>query len=306
MPRSNKVQRDSYKKALANARYMQREAAAIYGKNAVSMDKLPTMNDIDKMPHKEKISLMKVFRSIKSPLDFKKGYAGDSTRLEYKLAREKALNIEKTAKAKYGKSAARISAPASGALLKTSAHDRGLIIDALKMLDKPEELEKKKTKAGAMISDFERSVMLRDHTLAEARKAAELAKVPQDQQYYMYASDYEVSLRPGTLDIDSLSERALTKKQAALARKVTDEYMTEKRELYHNNYLKSIDTVYGSIADKVRINKLLNKIPLSDWPMLFDTYEYLTMDFRYDDNISISSRYSLFISDLEMVAAKYA
>lgn len=306
MAGTNKLQRDAYKKALANARYMHREAVAIYGKNAVSMDKLPTIRDIDKMPHKEKMSLMKVIRSIKSPADFKKGYAGDSTQFEYKLAREKALNIEKMAKAKFGKQAADITAPSAGDLRKTSAHDRGLIIDALKMLDRPEELEKKKTKSGAMISDFERSIMMRDHALAEARKAAELAKIPQDQQYYMYATDYEVSLRPSTLDIDELSERALKKKQAALARQVTDEYIREKQELYHNNYLKSIENVYGSIADKAKIKSLLAKIPISDWPMLFDTYEYLTMDFRYDANISVTSRYNLFISDLEMVAANYS
>lgn len=299
------IQREAYKKALANARYMQREAVAIYGKEALASIKIPTMRDIDKMKNADKISAMKVVRSIKSPADFKSDYAAGVSKVEYIAVRESAKTIEKVAKATYREKSASVYAPTITDLSRKTSHDRRLIIDALKMLNTPEELERKQTKAGAKISDYERSVMMRDHALVEARKADELAKVPQEQRYYMYASDYEVSLRPETLNIDTLSEQALRKKKERLSYKATDEYIKGKRELYHRNYLKSIDSVYGTMADKAKINALLNKIPISEWNMLFDIYEYLTMDFRYDDNISLSTRYDLFMSDLEMVASKY-
>lgn len=300
------VQREAYKKALANARYMQREAVALYGKDALSYISIPKMSDIDRMNKADRNVTMAAMRSIKSPMDFRSGYAGESSKVDYMLTRESVKQITKSAKAQYGKKAANVYAPTPSEMQRKSAMDRGLIIDALKMLDRPEALERKQTKAGAYISDFERSIMTRDHALVEARKADELAKVPQEQRYYMYASDYEVSLRPETLDIDNLSEKALRKKQERLAYKATDEYIKRKQDLYQNNYLKSIKSVYGSMADYTKIMKLLRMIPISEWNMLFDVYEYLTMDFRYDDNIALSTRYELFMSDLEAVSRKYA
>ena len=77
MAKLKRSQRESYKKTLANARYLKNEAKAIY-KNKLLYDVyIPTLKQLDKMPYADVKNVMRDLRNLTRPIDLvKKSHTG--------------------------------------------------------------------------------------------------------------------------------------------------------------------------------------------------------------------------------------
>lgn len=71
MAKFRTVQREGYKKALANARYLKREAEALYKSKGVQIYdlKIPTLKQLEKMPRSDAVNTMRDIRNLKKPSD---------------------------------------------------------------------------------------------------------------------------------------------------------------------------------------------------------------------------------------------
>lgn len=89
MAKLKKSQRESYKKTLANARYLKNEAKAIY-KNKLLYDVyIPTLKQLDKMPYADVKNVMRDLRNLTRPSDLvKKAHTGGAA---YSLFEEKKI-----------------------------------------------------------------------------------------------------------------------------------------------------------------------------------------------------------------------
>lgn len=72
MAKLKKSQRESYKKTLANARYLKNEAKAIYKDKLVHDVYIPTMKQLEKMPYADIKNIMKDLRNLNRPSDLVK------------------------------------------------------------------------------------------------------------------------------------------------------------------------------------------------------------------------------------------
>lgn len=77
MAKLRKSQRESYKKTLANARYLKNEAKQIY-KNKLLYDVyIPTLKQLEKMPYEDIKNVMHDLRNLSQPIDLvKESHAG--------------------------------------------------------------------------------------------------------------------------------------------------------------------------------------------------------------------------------------
>lgn len=77
MAKLRKSQRESYKKTLANARYLKNEAKALYKDKLVHDVYIPTMKQLEKMPYADIKNIMSDLRNLNRPSDLvKKAHAG--------------------------------------------------------------------------------------------------------------------------------------------------------------------------------------------------------------------------------------
>lgn len=76
MPKFRKEQRESYKETLKNARYLQREAQAIYDGYLLHDLKVPTMKQLEKMKYQDAVNVMRDLRAFRSPKDLVKRQLG--------------------------------------------------------------------------------------------------------------------------------------------------------------------------------------------------------------------------------------
>lgn len=72
MPKLKKSQRESYKKTLANARYLKNEAKALYKDKLVHDVYIPTMKQLEKMPYGDIKNIMSDLRNLNRPSDLVK------------------------------------------------------------------------------------------------------------------------------------------------------------------------------------------------------------------------------------------
>ena len=89
MAKLKRSQRESYKKTLANARYLKNEAKAIY-KNKLLYDVyIPTLKQLDKMPYADVKNVMRDLRNLTRPSDLvKKSHTGGAA---YSVFEEKKI-----------------------------------------------------------------------------------------------------------------------------------------------------------------------------------------------------------------------
>lgn len=89
MAKLKRSQRESYKKTLANARYLKNEAKAIY-KNKLLYDVyIPTLKQLDKMAYADVKNIMRDLRNLTRPSDFvKKSHTGGAV---YSVFEEKKI-----------------------------------------------------------------------------------------------------------------------------------------------------------------------------------------------------------------------
>lgn len=77
MAKLRKSQRESYKKTLANARYLKNEAKALYKDKLVHDVYIPTMKQLEKMPYEDIKNIMSDLRNLNRPIDLvKKAHTG--------------------------------------------------------------------------------------------------------------------------------------------------------------------------------------------------------------------------------------
>lgn len=77
MPKLRKSQRESYKKTLANARYLKNEAKALYKDKLVYDVYIPTMKQLEKMPYEDIKNIISDLRNLNRPIDLvKKAHTG--------------------------------------------------------------------------------------------------------------------------------------------------------------------------------------------------------------------------------------
>ena len=77
MTKLRKSQRESYKKTLANARYLKNEAKALYKDKLVHDVYIPTIKQLEKMPYADIKNIMSDLRNLNRPSDLvKKAHAG--------------------------------------------------------------------------------------------------------------------------------------------------------------------------------------------------------------------------------------
>lgn len=89
MPKLRKSQRESYKKTLANARYLKNEAKALYKDKLVHDVYIPTKKQLEKMPYADIKNIMTDLRNLNRPSDLvKKAHAGGAM---YSLYEEKQI-----------------------------------------------------------------------------------------------------------------------------------------------------------------------------------------------------------------------
>ena len=72
MAKLRKSQRESYKKTLANARYLKNEAKALYKDKLVHDVYIPTMKQLEKMPYEDIKNIMSDLRNLNRPSDLVK------------------------------------------------------------------------------------------------------------------------------------------------------------------------------------------------------------------------------------------
>ena len=89
MAKLKRSQRESYKKTLANARYLKNEAKAIY-KNKLLYDVyIPTLKQLDKMAYADVKNIMRDLRNLTRPSDLvKKAHTGGAA---YSVFEEKKI-----------------------------------------------------------------------------------------------------------------------------------------------------------------------------------------------------------------------
>ena len=89
MAKLKKSQRESYKKTLANARYLKNEAKAIYKDKLLYDVYIPTLKQLDKMPYADVKNVMRDLRNLTRPSDLvKKAHTGGAA---YSLFEEKKI-----------------------------------------------------------------------------------------------------------------------------------------------------------------------------------------------------------------------
>lgn len=92
MAKLKRSQRESYKKTLANARYLKNEAKAIYKDKLLYDVYIPTLKQLDKMPYADVKNVMRDLRNLTRPIDLVKkshtGGAAYSTFEEKKIRRQ--------------------------------------------------------------------------------------------------------------------------------------------------------------------------------------------------------------------------
>ena len=89
MAKLKKSQRESYKKTLANARYLKNEAKAIYKDKLLYDVYIPTLKQLDKMPYADVKNVMRDLRNLTRPSDLvKKTHTGGAA---YSVFEEKKI-----------------------------------------------------------------------------------------------------------------------------------------------------------------------------------------------------------------------
>lgn len=89
MAKLKKSQRESYKKTLANARYLKNEAKAIYKDKLLYDVYIPTLKQLEKMPYADIKNVMRDLRNLNRPSDLvKKAHTGGAA---YSVFEEKKI-----------------------------------------------------------------------------------------------------------------------------------------------------------------------------------------------------------------------
>lgn len=101
---------------------------------------------------------------------------------------------------------------------------------------------------------------------------------------YDYLRDMDFKKRWQTLqtvqDVENYAEKA--------ANRARDEYELETQNLFKNNYIKSLQNVFGSNANGI-IEKVNEMLP-EEFEQLYLTEDIVDFDFNYDDQIEVDSK----------------
>lgn len=101
---------------------------------------------------------------------------------------------------------------------------------------------------------------------------------------YDYLRDMDFKKRWQTLqtaqDVENYAEKA--------ANRARDEYELETQNLFKNNYIKSLQNVFGSNANAI-IEKV-NEMSAEEFEQLYLTEDIVDFDFNYDDQIEVDSK----------------
>lgn len=101
---------------------------------------------------------------------------------------------------------------------------------------------------------------------------------------YDYLRDMDFKKRWQTLqtaqDVENYAEKA--------ANRARDEYELETQNLFKNNYIKSLQNVFGSNANAI-IEKV-NEMSPEEFEQLYLTEDIVDFDFNYDDQIEVDSK----------------
>lgn len=101
---------------------------------------------------------------------------------------------------------------------------------------------------------------------------------------YDYLRDMDFKKRWNTLqtaqDVENYAEKA--------ANRARDEYELETQNLFKNNYIKSLQNVFGSNANAI-IEKV-NEMSPEEFEQLYLTEDIVDFDFNYDDQIEVDSK----------------
>lgn len=101
---------------------------------------------------------------------------------------------------------------------------------------------------------------------------------------YDYLRDMDFKKRWQTLqtvqDVENYAEKA--------ANRARDEYELETQNLFKNNYIKSLQNVFGSNANAI-IEKVNEMLP-EEFEQLYLTEDIVDFDFNYDDQIEVDSK----------------
>lgn len=101
---------------------------------------------------------------------------------------------------------------------------------------------------------------------------------------YDYLRDMDFKKRWKTLqtaqDVENYAEKA--------ANRARDEYELETQNLFKNNYIKSLQNVFGSNANAI-IEKV-NEMSPEEFEQLYLTEDIVDFDFNYDDQIEVDSK----------------
>lgn len=101
---------------------------------------------------------------------------------------------------------------------------------------------------------------------------------------YDYLRDMDFKKRWQTLqtvqDVENYAEKATNRAR--------DEYELETQNLFKNNYIKSLQNVFGSNANAI-IEKVNEMLP-EEFEQLYLTEDIVDFDFNYDDQIEVDSK----------------
>lgn len=101
---------------------------------------------------------------------------------------------------------------------------------------------------------------------------------------YDYLRDMDFKKRWQTLqtaqDVENYAEKA--------ANRARDEYELETQNLFKNNYIKSLQNVFGSNVNAI-IEKV-NEMSPEEFEQLYLTEDIVDFDFNYDDQIEVDSK----------------
>lgn len=158
------------------------------------------------------------------------------------------------------------------------------VMGALRKIRKWGDLVGERTEKGGKLTYTERIKLERDYKVIEERKAKNRKRIIPEQAYYLYASDFEIANRPKPFpNIKHMTQQGLDKLKERFNRQGKRTYERNQVKQYVSNYIKSLYTVYGRLMTEreEEVRGLLSRIPEPDWWLVFESYDYLSIDFRY-------------------------
>lgn len=213
---------------------------------------------------------------------------------------KKARAIQREANAIYkDRLVTQVKIPTIRELERMNYTDAVKLMGDLRKINRPGDLVKKVRGQGYVASDYEVKRARRMAKEAEERKAELRERLtPEEEAVYM-GSEYVTSLQPKEYDFESSYKQAdFDRIIRRLEKDTSEKHRQEQQDLFLTNYYNGVISVFGNMNPE-EIDDLfrrLSAISPEDFEYYVGTNELLSLEFVYDTETVLQSRFNGFIS----------